>query len=243
MPRQKLTEDFPSDYAAAPSRFEGFQGYEHLLPPRQQQPANVIPTAPQPEPARVDMSRPGYDEKQPLDPALVREDVDGWADTIAPKYDIPPDLVKSVIEVESSYRPEVIYGPVTSSKGARGAMQIMPANIEWLKEKIGRKELNLLNPEDNIEAGTWMLSWLLKEFDGDLDKALAGYNWGIGNVRNKGMDKMPEETKNYIDKVNTSMLLKAKADMERTSRESLPYTPLEEPVGASPLAGANLYQR
>ena len=34
-----------------------------------------------------------------------------------------------------------------------------------------------------------------------MDKAIAAYNWGPGNVARKGMDNMPMETRNYVNKV------------------------------------------
>ncbi|MBW2186753.1 MAG: lytic transglycosylase domain-containing protein, partial [Deltaproteobacteria bacterium] len=42
---------------------------------------------------------------------------------------------------------------------------------------------------------------LLEKYDGDLDHALAAYNWGQGNVDRKGLEHMPTETRNYIAKV------------------------------------------
>ncbi|HHI1104945.1 TPA: lytic transglycosylase domain-containing protein, partial [Klebsiella pneumoniae] len=40
---------------------------------------------------------------------------------------------------------------------------------------------------------------------GDLGKALASYNWGIGNVQKYGMALMPQETRQYIPKVLSNM--------------------------------------
>ena len=37
---------------------------------------------------------------------------------------------------------------------------------------------------------------------GDLDHALAAYNWGQGNVDRHGLDNMPQETRNYVAKIN-----------------------------------------
>ena len=49
-----------------------------------------------------------------------------------------------------------------------------------------------------------MFSDLLKQTGGDLKQALAGYNWGIGNLQRKGLDAAPAETRNYIQKVSAS---------------------------------------
>ena len=46
---------------------------------------------------------------------------------------------------------------------------------------------------------------LLQKNGGDLGKALASYNWGIGNVQKYGMALMPQETRNYIPRVMSNM--------------------------------------
>jgi len=55
--------------------------------------------------------------------------------------------------------------------------------------------------EQNVMGGTRYLKQLLGKYDGDLDKTLAAYNWGMGNVDRKGIDVLPEETRNYLSRV------------------------------------------
>lgn len=50
-----------------------------------------------------------------------------------------------------------------------------------------------------------MYSDLLKSTGGDLPKALAAYNWGIGNVQRQGIEHAPAETQGYIKKVMAGM--------------------------------------
>jgi soluble lytic murein transglycosylase-like protein len=61
---------------------------------------------------------------------------------------------------------------------------------------------DVFDPKQNIEGGVRYLRWLLEEFDGDVELALAGYNAGEGNVRKYG-NRVPdfEETKNYVRKI------------------------------------------
>jgi soluble lytic murein transglycosylase-like protein len=91
-----------------------------------------------------------------------------------------------------------------SRAGAQGLMQFMPPTwMEW-----GRG--NPFDPEESIRAGARYMKWLLstQTVDGDLRKAWAAYNWGIGNlgkaIRAHG-DKweraLPRETSDYIARI------------------------------------------
>jgi len=50
-------------------------------------------------------------------------------------------------------------------------------------------------------GGTRYLRMMLDKYDGDLDSALAAYNWGPGNLDRRGAEAMPEETRNYLTRV------------------------------------------
>ncbi|KKR03919.1 MAG: Transglycosylase, partial [Parcubacteria group bacterium GW2011_GWF2_39_13b] len=63
----------------------------------------------------------------------------------------------------------------TSSKGARGVMQLMPGTATWLGVK------NTNDPEQNIWGGVKYLSKLYEQF-GNWPDALAGYNAGPNRV-------------------------------------------------------------
>jgi len=60
---------------------------------------------------------------------------------------------------------------------------------------------NTFDAEQNVHGGTKYLKGLLEKYSGDLDKALAAYNWGPGNVDRQGMDNLPTETRNYLARV------------------------------------------
>ena len=75
---------------------------------------------------------------------------------------------------------------VSSSVGARGLMQIMPATGQWIARKMGVKDFSvsrLTEPELNIAFGTFYLKTVLTEFDGSLALAAAAYNAGPGRSR------------------------------------------------------------
>lgn len=103
---------------------------------------------------------------------------------------VSPALALAVISVESGGRADA-----QSHAGAQGLMQLMPATAE----RFGVQ--NSLDPNDNIRGGMEYLSWLIKEFDGDVILALAGYNAGEGAVRQHGGVPPYAETRAYIPKV------------------------------------------
>lgn len=120
----------------------------------------------------------------------VKSDLEDIIKRAAEKHDVEPALIKSLIKVESNFNPSS-----TSPKGAMGLMQLMPATAKDLGVT------NAYDPVENVLAGTQYLKMLLERYDGNIDKALAAYNWGMGNI-DKRPEKMPEETRNYVEKVN-----------------------------------------
>ena len=124
-------------------------------------------------------------------------------------YNVPKDIIYSVIKVESNYSYEAV-----SSKGAVGLMQIMPDTFEWLLTKTGEDHdiSKLYDPAVNIKYGVYYLSMLYDEL-AVWDTVYAAYNGGIGNVRkwlkddqhttNGRLTDIPfSETAKYVVKVN-----------------------------------------
>jgi soluble lytic murein transglycosylase-like protein len=108
------------------------------------------------------------------------------------KYGVDSSLIKAVIQAESGGNHKA-----TSSKGAKGLMQLMPYTAD---------DLDVDDPEDpaaNIEGGTHYLRMMLERFNHDTKLALAAYNAGPENVdAYKGVPPF-QETKNYIARVLT----------------------------------------
>ncbi len=127
------------------------------------------------------------------------------------KYDLPPEAVCSVIKTESGFRTEA-----TSRAGAKGLMQLMESTADWAADEVGMEDYSydkITNPEVNIELGCWLLSSLIKKYDGDFEKALCAYNAGSGNVdrwlsgeESGRLDAIPfSETEAYLCKVKRHM--------------------------------------
>ncbi len=94
---------------------------------------------------------------------------------------LAPSLVAGLIRQESVWEPSA-----RSRVGALGLMQLMPATGKHLARRLGLlhgwSSDRLLDPSMNIRIGTQYLAATLRQFDGDLNRALAGYNAGPSRV-------------------------------------------------------------
>ncbi|EEJ3293524.1 transglycosylase SLT domain-containing protein [Salmonella enterica subsp. diarizonae] len=111
-------------------------------------------------------------------------------------YQLPAGLLKSVAITESGGNQFAVSGA-----GAKGLFQFMDGTAR----DMGLRGNDVFDPEKAAQAAAKYLSQLLRANGGDLSKALASYNWGIGNVQKHGMALMPQETRNYIPKVLSNM--------------------------------------
>ena len=106
------------------------------------------------------------------------------------RYGVDSELIRAVIKAESNFNPRAV-----SSAGAQGLMQLMPATARGLGVS------DSFDPEQNVMAGTRFLKDMLRRYDGNLDEALAAYNWGPGRVDKHGTSHLPRETRDYLAKV------------------------------------------
>lgn len=122
--------------------------------------------------------------------APVARGIGALVDSIAAQHGLQPQLVHSVIKVESDYNPRAV-----SPKGALGLMQLIPATAR----RFGVSDA--LDPAENIEGGVRYLSYLLDLFHNDYGMALAAYNAGEGAVAKHGGVPPYAETRNYLVQV------------------------------------------
>lgn len=118
-------------------------------------------------------------------------------DKAAADSGVPANLIKAIISQESTGK-----NGLTSSAGAKGYMQLMPATAK----ELGVTNVN--DPQQNIEGGTKYIGQLLQKYGGDHEKAIAAYNAGPGTVDraikkygDEWKDNLPDETKDYLEKV------------------------------------------
>lgn len=104
--------------------------------------------------------------------------------------EVSPALALAVIYVESGG-----HAAASSSAGAKGLMQLMPATAD----RMGVTDV--LDPVQNIRGGIGYLDILMKQFKGDPILATAAYNAGENAVIREGGVPAYPETLGYVPKV------------------------------------------
>jgi len=190
-----LAGDSPSESASHPSptQFSSahalLQAYRSNLPPGGEQ----SPPSPASHPSQLQDLPAGIPDAASAVPASQPHTAATWLDPIiskaSRKYGVDVGLIRAVIKAESDFNPQAV-----SHAGARGLMQLMPATARSLGVS------DSFDPEQNVMGGTRFLKDLLQRYDGNVDAALAAYNWGPGNV-DKRPDHLPRETRDYLVRV------------------------------------------
>ncbi len=127
-------------------------------------------------------------------------------------FNLPTELVASVINVESSFRKDS-----KSSRNAIGLMQIKLSTANYLNQLENKEnitETDLFSPSINVYYGCKYLRYLLNKFK-ILNTSLAAYNAGETRVREwlkkystdgLNLNYIPYiETKNYVEKVTKNI--------------------------------------
>jgi soluble lytic murein transglycosylase len=107
----------------------------------------------------------------PSDAGVIREQA-------AAKH-LDPALIAAVIYAETKFDPH------TSSAGAEGLMQILPATADYLAHLSGGVRFttsDLATPAINVAYGSYYLRYLLDHYNGNEMLAVAAYNGGLANV-------------------------------------------------------------
>lgn len=108
---------------------------------------------------------------------------------------LPPGLLRAIADTETrgSWVTDA-----TSPAGAHGLFQFMPKTAKAY-------DVNSKDPSSSAAGARRMLEDLWKQFDGDVEKVAAAYNWGSGNLSRHGLGKAPKETQDYIGMVKTAL--------------------------------------
>jgi soluble lytic murein transglycosylase len=112
------------------------------------------------------------------EPGLPLQDA-GVIRTQAAAKHLDPALIAAIIYAESKFEPR------TSSAGALGLMQLLPATANYIANLSGGVRFttaDLATPAINVAYGSYYLRYLLDHYDGREIPAVAAYNAGLSNV-------------------------------------------------------------
>ena len=129
---------------------------------------------------------------QKENPKLSTKDAESIYETVmyfSNKYKVSSDLIFAIIDQESNYNYKD-----SSSAGAIGLMQIIPATANYLK-------INPYNSTQNIEGGVRYFKEMLDKYEKP-SLALAAYNAGPGAVDKYNGIPPYKETTNYVSKIS-----------------------------------------
>lgn len=118
--------------------------------------------------------------------SIFTPEIQYWSPLIkawAIKYQIDPNLIATVMQIESCGDPFV-----SSPAGAQGLFQVMPFHFDAGED--------MLDVQTNATRGLNYLVGGLDRAEGHVGLALAGYNGGHG-VINRGWAAWPSETQRY----------------------------------------------
>ncbi len=118
------------------------------------------------------------------------QELKGLIRDAATKASVDPMLLEALVGTESGYNPRAVSGA-----GAKGLSQLMPGTAAALGVT------DPFNPEQNLSGGARYLSQMMKQFPGDMEKALAAYNAGPGAVTRHGGVPPFRETQDYVRRV------------------------------------------
>lgn len=107
------------------------------------------------------------------------------------KRDLPPELVLSLISIESTFRPQA-----RSHMGAMGLTQVIPKYHPEKVAKIGSAK-NLHTVNGSIKVGVEVLREYLDRSDGNLRQALQRYNGSLHDKSQKYSNKVLSKMKSY----------------------------------------------
>lgn len=113
----------------------------------------------------------------------------GMIEKASAQYGVPSNIINKMFQAESSGGRDLS----TSSAGAQGYMQFMPATAK-------QYGVNPYDAQSSFNGAAHYLSDLYKQF-GSWPLAVAAYNAGPGNVQKYGGVPPFKETQNYVSKV------------------------------------------
>lgn len=147
-------------------------------------------------------------------------------DDLEQQEGLPAGMLTAIVERESAGNPQAY----NKGSKASGLFQFIPATAKAYG-------IDPYKPEEAAPAAAKMLGDLYRKYDGDVDKVVAGWNWGQGNVDRLGMKRAPRETRDFIKFMNRKVEGTDPFLAGFLAKQQAPTAPLEvEPEGRGLLA-------
>lgn len=130
-----------------------------------------------------------------------RQSPEAWASQlnfagIERQHGLPAGILTRLVRQESGGNCDAV-----SPAGARGLCQFMPGTARQMG-------VDASDPVSSVNGAARYLEDLMDMFGGDVDKAVAAYNWGPGNMRravrqhgDNWRSALPAETRHYLQVV------------------------------------------
>ena len=115
------------------------------------------------------------------------------------QHGLDPDIAATIMQIESCGDPQAL-----SHAGAQGLFQVMPFHFEAGEDAF--------NPDTNAFRGLSFYSYVLDLTEGDVGRALAGYNGGPAAALSGWSNWLPETQRYYT--WGTGIYADAKAGLE-----------------------------
>ena len=95
------------------------------------------------------------------------------------KFDVPSEMVFSIMRAESTFRPEVV-----SPANAVGLTQVLPTTANWIAKELLKtakpSRSQLFDEDTNLQLGSRFMKELVTLYKGNYALAIASYNAGPG---------------------------------------------------------------
>jgi hypothetical protein len=149
---------------------------------------------------------------------MVLPEVDAALSEAESQSGLPSGLLHALAEVESGKNPKAV-----GKKGEIGLMQFMPRTAKWLG-------IDPADPAQAAQGAARYLKYLVQRF-GTIDRALAAYNWGEGNMA-RDEKKMPASTRNYVGRILERLIGRPEAAAHKAGLPAEANLPVSASIGS-----------
>jgi hypothetical protein len=158
--------------------------------------------------------------------------------------DMTSQFIAAVMQAESLGKRYGKSGELlTSPKGAKGEMQVMPGTIT--DPGFGVRPAKDNSPDEIARVGRDYAAVMLKRYNNDPTVAAIAYNWGPGNAdrwlkSGANFNALPKETSNYVSRITGQLGIAPTARVPQTSPKRVETAPSMKKVEREDKPGSTL---